>query len=327
MKIAFISESTFTGKYPNNFTNARTEIAWQITLDADHHNISTYPNVTGYDHVFIIFPKGRVFLSAEGSKIFNGINPVSELLRSNIVSVLKQNNTKVHFIQEGPHWWFNDYEIQDQIYFYNLISQCDSIFAHNEYDVNYYKGLFPNKPIQTIGTLMLEHLIEDIHPIKDDKVIIGGNFSHWYGGFESYIIASQFELPIWGQTSHATRDYENQIVNLTHLPRLDWLEWMKALSEFKYAVHLMPTVAAGTFSLNCAYFGVPCIGNELVDTQRLCHPLLSVDVSDLDTATKLAIRLRDDTEFYNECSSISKENYQKYYSLDVWKDNMKKYLV
>jgi hypothetical protein len=79
----------------------------------------------------------------------------------------------------------------------------------------------------------------------------------------------------------------------------------------------MPTVAAGTFSLNCAYFGIPCIGNEMVDTQRLCHPHLSVDVNDLEMARKLAIRIRDDVDFYNECSMVSIENYEKYYAVNI----------
>ena len=72
---------------------------------------------------------------------------------------------------------------------------------------------------------------------------------------------------------------------------------MSALSTFKYAVHLMPTIAAGTFSLNCAYFGIPCIGNKKVDTQRLCHPELSVDVEDVEKARTLAKMLKEDPLF------------------------------
>jgi hypothetical protein len=81
----------------------------------------------------------------------------------------------------------------------------------------------------------------------------------------------------------------------------------------------MPTIAAGTFSLNCAYFGIPCIGNEKVDTQRLCHPDLCVDVDDIESARKLAVKLRDDTYFYNECSKKSKTLYKKHYDIEQWK--------
>ncbi len=88
----------------------------------------------------------------------------------------------------------------------------------------------------------------------------------------------------------------------------------------------MPTVAAGTFALNCAYFGIPCIGNQDVDTQLLCHPSLSVAVNDLEGARELAIRLRDDKEFYNECSEMAKANYEACFSQEVWTKRMENYL-
>ena len=137
---------------------------------------------------------------------------------------------------------------------------------------------------------------------------------------ESFIVASEFNLPIWSQTSHATRKDEHHLIK--HLPRVMWDEWMQQLSTFKYAIHLMPTVAAGTFSLNCAYLGIPCIGNNLVDTQRICHPELSVAVNDIESARNLAIRLRDDDKFYNECSQTALENYKKYYNIDIWKSKI-----
>jgi hypothetical protein len=329
-KIAFLTEMNFVGKVPANHPNMRTEFAWMHALDADHYNLHLFgsdKNLTGYDHIFIIFPKGKTFLSSEGSTLVRGTNPVSELLRQNIVERIKaKGNGSVHYIQEGPHWWYNDYEIADQIYFYNFLASCDSIFTHNDSDVYYYKGLFPNKKVRPIGTLMIDTLVKDIQPTKEDKVIIGGNFARWYGGFESYMIAGNFEVPIWAQTSHAMRVGEDSIDNLTHLPRMMWNEWMAVLSTFKYGVHMMPTIAAGTFALNCAYFGIPCIGNTKVDTQFLCHPALSVDVEDIDAARRLAITLKNDNEFYKNCSDYAKEAYQKHYSQEVWTNRIQNYL-
>ena len=322
MKIAFLTEMSFEGKIPSNHPNMRTEFAWMHALDAEHRNIHHYKEVKNYDHVFIIFPKGEVYLNAVGAKLIEKQNPISSLLRTDFVSILKLSNKKVHFVQEGPHWLWNDYEIADQIYYSNMIWSCDSIFCHNSYDSNYYMGLFPEKPVNVIPTLLIESLLESIIPNPQDKTIIGGNFARWYGGFESYTVASIFNNPIWAQDSHAKRNQEPMMENLTHLPRLIWLDWMKELSTFKYAVHLMPTVAAGTFSLNCAYFGIPCIGNAEVDTQNICHPDLSIDVSDIRYARHLAISLRDNKHFYDRCSQEAKENYDTYYSLNKWKESM-----
>jgi len=324
MRVAFLTEMGFQGKIQDDHPNMRTEFAWMNALDADHYPISTYGNVLDYDHVFLIFPKGEVYLNAVGSKLIDKINPVSDLLYSNLLKVLKINNKKVHFVQEGPHWLFNDYEIVDQINFYNLISECDSIFAHNQQDRRYYTGMFPDKTVHMMQTLMIETLIKDIEPIKTDRVIIGGNFSRWYGGFESYTVAQEFGVPIWAQDSHSKRQYEDQLENINHFPRMLWNQWMQELSKFKYAVHLMPTVAAGTFSLNCAYFGIPCIGNKKVDTQSACHPLLSVDVEDIYSARNLTKKLKEDKDFYERCSKMAKEAYKSYYHKDNWLNYMNK---
>ena len=322
MRIAFLTELRFEGRVPHNYDEMRTEFAWMIALEANHFNINNISKVHNYDHVFVIIPKGKLNLSAEGTKIRNNLNPTSPLLTSNIIGELKKTNIKVHYIQEGPNWWFNDYEIIDQFNFYNSLESCDSIFAHNEYDIKFYRGLFPSKKINIIPSLIIEDLVKDIIPKPEDKVIIGGNFARWYGGFQSYLVAGEFNVEKWTQDSHAKREHEDQIEDLNHLPRLTWIDWMKTLSTFKYAVHLMPTIAAGTFSLNCAYFGIPCIGNEKVDTQRICHPELSIDVGDVEKARALVKKLRRDNDFYKKCSKTSKENYHNYYDIEIWKNKI-----
>ncbi len=319
MRIAFLTEMGFEGLIPPNHPNMRTEFAWMHALNADHFNINNILNVQNYDHVFVIIPKGKLNLSAEGTKIGNQPNPASGLLSSNIIEELKKYNSKVHYMQEGPSWWFNDYEIIDQLNFYNTLSECDSIFAHNEHDTKFYQGLFPSKQINVMPTLLIEDLIKDIIPKPSEKVIIGGNFARWYGGFQSYIVANGFDVPMWTQESHAKRENEGDIMDLNHLPRVLWLDWMKTLSTFKYAVHLMPTIAAGTFSLNCAYFGIPCIGNEKVDTQRICHPDLAIDVDDVEKARILANKLKTDKDFYDHCSDVSRMMYKEHYNIKVWK--------
>lgn len=324
MRIAFLTEMGFEGKVPADHPNMRTEFAWIHALDADHRNLYHYEEIRDYDHVFIIFPKGQINYSTIGVKLNNTPNPHSQLLASDWLQKLKANNKKVYYVQEGPHWMFNELEIADQIYFYNMLGAVDAIFAHNYSDLKYYTGLIPTTPVYTIPSLMIHETVKDVEWKPEDKVIIGGNFARWYGGFESYIVASDFKVPVWGQTSHAKKELEDQIV--FHLPRVMWTDWIKQLSTFKYAVHLMPTVAAGTFSLNCSYLGIPCIGNIEVDTQWKCQPELAVEVNDIFTARELAKKLVEDKDFYNECSKEARNNYLEQYSLDYWKSKMYKIL-
>ena len=324
MKIAFLTEMGFTGKISADYPNMRTEFAWMHALDADHHTFYGLDGITGYDHVFIIFPKGQMNYSTIGVKLGTIPNAYSQLLASDWLTKIKANNKKVYYVQEGPHWMFTELEIADQIHFYNMLISVDGIFAHNYEDQKYYLGLVPNKVVTTIPTLMIEDSIKDVEWKPEDKAIIGGNFARWYGGFESYIAAQEFQVPIWGQTSHAMREQEDQLIQ--HLPRVMWTDWIKQLSTFKYAIHLMPTVAAGTFALNCAYLGIPCIGNMKVDTQKVCHPLLSIEAEDVNAARQLATQLRKDKSFYEECSRIAKQGYGLAYSLDEWKESMRRKL-
>lgn len=324
MKIAFVTEMGFEGKIAIDHPNMRTEFAWMYALNADHISLLNFGKARDYDHVFIIFPKGQLNLNLVGAKLTDQPNPYTGLLNSNWIETLKLTNKKIHFVQEGPYWIYTDLELIDQLNFVNMLNEVDSIFAHNESDVLYYQGITENKPVEVMNTLMIDHQVKDIKPQTEEKLIVGGNFARWYGGLESYLVAHEIGVSVYGQTSHAKRDYEDQLV--THLPRVMWVDWMKQLSSFKYAVHLMPTVAAGTFALNCAYFGIPCIGNNKVDTQILCHPFLSVNVDDIKSAKSMLKELHNNKDFYEECSKSAKENYEKYYNLDRWKARMKSIL-
>jgi len=321
-KVAFVTEIGTHFKVTLEHKHMRTERAWMYALDAPHIPINQYESVSGYDYVIIIWPKGDTFLNQVGCELGeNNRNPVSEILQNiDIVGNLKLNNKNICYMQEGPTWFCNDYNLPDQFNYYNQIAKSDIIFAHNEHDTKWYKGLFPNKRIEIMPTLMIEEVIKDVEWKPLDKTLIGGNFAKWYGGFQSYMVAQEFGNEMYIPTMHNKREFEEQVPNLNHLPHCAWADWMDMVSNFKYAVHLMPTIAAGTFSLNCAYFGIPCIGNKKVDTQRLCFPELSVDVEDVEEARKLANKLKNDKDFYNHCSENAKFNYKEYFHISKFKE-------
>lgn len=251
MKIAFLTEMNWRGKVPNGHVNMRTEFCWMYTLGADHFNIHEYEQIKGYDAVFIIFPKATVKLSAIGIEMETpGQDKDISIYTKPVIKTLKKNNGKICNVQEGPSDFFNDYDMPTQFNFYNQLSECDILFAHNKCDIDFYKGLFPQTKIRVIPSLMFPPPTTE-PTIKSDKTMIGGNFCKWYGGFQSYVVASTFNCPISVPSMHCKRKGEEGVPNLTHLPYMTWIEWMYVLSNYKYAVHLMPTVAAGTFSMNC----------------------------------------------------------------------------
>ena len=304
MKVAFFTEMGFEGKVPRNHPNMRTEFAWMCALEADHYSIVRAPFVQGYDLGIVIIPKKKPDFD---------------------INSLKSACKKVAIMQEGPNWYWQDYDLTKQVWYFNTLTSADIIFTHNETDRRYYQGLTAHSDVRVLPSLMIEDAIGELEQVKRQGVIIGGNFVSWYGGFDSFIIAQELDRGKVTAPSMGRKQLgEEQL--LIHLPYFDWKNWIHQLNKFKYGVHLMRTHAAGTFALNCAYLGIPCIGYKGLDTQEICHPNLTVEVGDLVTARKLATLLRDDDDFYNYQSRIAKSIYAKVFAEDKFLNNFQSIL-
>ena len=306
MKIAFLSQMGFTGKIPRNHSNMRTEFAQMCALNADHYPLYNVDQISQkYDHIILLIPK-----TLKDRELLQNID---------IVKKAKTIGEKIWFMQEGPSWIFQDMPINQQFWHYNVLADVDGILTENKTDIPYFRGLVGgSKPIHDIPSLMIEDAF-DSHGITHENdrkgVIIGGNFVRWYGGFDSYIMAREFNIPISSVSMGRKQKEEDMIPDISYLPYLTWSEWIVTLSQFKYAVHLMPTIAAGTFAMNCAYLGIPCIGYKEADTQRILHPSLSVEIGDIAKARELVYKIRDNQDFYlqcsKECKSLWKSNFSE----------------
>jgi len=310
MSIAFFTESEFEGKISRDFDNMRTEYAWYVVLNSTHHSITKLHTLDNkmYDLGIVIIPKMNL----------------ETISQYPMIKEMKRICNKIGFMQEGPHWYFQDYPMEQQIWFYNCLIEMDVIFCHNNLDVKYFKGFTGKTNVYRNQSLMITDYIRK-SDIKQDSVMIGGNMCRWYGGFDSYIVAQKFDCLIYAPSMGRKIDREDEM-DINHLPYMTWLEWQTELSKHRYAVHLMTTHAAGTFALNCAYLGIPCIGYRGLDTQEECHPNLSVGFGDLDTAVKLAKMLKEDNEFYTECSELAKYNFKTYFGEETYIYNMNKIL-
>ena len=53
---------------------------------------------------------------------------------------------------------------------------------------------------------------------------------------------------------------------------------------------------------------------------------VKVDVNDINTANKLAIKLKEDIDFYNHCSEFAKKIVEDYYDENKWLNKINKSL-
>ena len=311
-KIAFFSESGFDGKIPRDFDNMRTEYAWYVGLDATHHNIESIQSLDNdmYDLGIVIIPKTKI----------------DYLMVYPLIEQMKRVCKKIGTMQEGPHWYFQDYPLHQQIWFYNILMEMDVIFAHNQIDVEYYKGLTGKENVFQNKSLMIEDKITPhiINTDARDGVIIGGNMVRWYGGFDSYMVAREIGNPIVAPSMGRKQEQETMIEDINYLPYMSWREWIKALGNYRIGVHLMRTHAAGTFAMNCAFHGIPCIGYRGLDTQEVLHPSTTVEVGDIYSAQIYGDKLKNDNDFYKECSKTAKNKFNEFYTEEAWKENWNK---
>ena len=300
MKVAFFSETGNNQRYPRDFPNARTEVAWCLTLEAPMCALDALPD-EHFDLGIVIIPKN---------------NPKVNL------DFIRNCCDKVAIMQEGPHWYFQDYDIEKQFHYYNSLISADWVYCHNESDVMYYSGL-GCKDVRVMRSLMIPSGIPS-RSEWGDATMIGGNFVSWYGGFDSYMVAREIGNPIVAPSMGRKQVQESAIEDINYLPYMSWREWIDNLSQYNIGIHLMRTHAAGTFAMNCGFHGIPCIGYRGLDTQQIIHPNTTIEVGDLESAKEIALKLKNDEEFYKGCSEETQYRFNEFYTEEKWLENWSK---
>ena len=86
------------------------------------------------------------------------------------------------------------------------------------------------------------------------------------------------------------------------------------------------TAAAGTFNLNCSFHGIPCIAYSNSNTQRILHPLTTVELGEIDKAKEIANKLKDD-KFYKLCMETTQKRYEAHYSEEKFFSHIERIFV
>lgn len=298
-KIVFFSESGVMGRIPRDFENARTEYAWMLALEAPHYTLGTKLD-ENFDLGIVIIPKS---------------NPQVDL------DFYRKNCKNVAVMQEGPHWYFQDYSVEKQIHYINTLRDADWVYCHNESDVDYYLGL-DCKDVRVMRSMMIPERLDSVGYSKEKSgTLLGGNFVSWYGGFDSYMVAREIGNPISCPSMGRKQPQEEMIEDINYLDYMTWREWIHCLSQYNIGVHLMRTHAAGTFAMNCGFHGIPCIGYRGLDTQEIIFPNTTIEVGDLEGAQRIAKKLKSDKGFYGAVSEEALFRFNEYYTEEKWLEN------
>lgn len=300
MKVAFITEGNLAKNTPRSHPNLRTDQAWMVALDADHYNISDLPKEQ-YDVAIVIVPKEKN-------------REVLAQANYPLVQKVAKKAERVYVMQESTHWDWQAESVDSMIWYYQQLCAADAVLCHNDIDVPYFTGI-TGKQAKVLPTLMLTDNVK-ISDKKEDVVFVAGNWHTTYRGFDSWVIGSSFNLPMYGFRSGKFKPGEEKS-GVTYLPWMNWSSFMHELSKCKYGIQTYQA-SAGQFPLNCAYLGIPCIGYNDINTQRDLFPDLSVDRGDVLQARILAERIKEDQTFYKEVSEKAKQLYTELYSEEAF---------
>ncbi len=303
IKVGFFTEGGFEGKITLDNPNIRTDAAWMYLTDATHHpfsRLSFLPD-NSYDVGVMILPKKRRML-----------------LNYPLLEQYRRVCRKVTVMQESYYNYWQDSPLDEQIWYFNFITEMDLIFCHNDVDLDYYYGL-TNVRTELMPTVMVTEGIVKREGLGNG-VIIGGNWVKDYGGFDSYQVSREITDDITAITTGRMKPEETQI--LKHIPWVMWRDWIDILGQYNVGVQL-GTAAAGQFQLNTSFHGIPCIGYSNLNTQSILHPLTTVELGDIDKAKDIARKLKDD-KFYKLCMDTTQKRFEKYYSEEMFVKNWKR---
>ena len=304
------SEMGFEGYFPVNYPNLRVLETQLLYLEAYHLPIQK------------IFNEGKTY---KGSLLYNigkgGFEKpyISDLYHNyhNVVSLLQEKFDEVYIYQDGEIGWWNQVDTRLQAWWYNQLRAANGILVPNSTDISFYKGLFPDKEIKVIRSVMTdEGLDKTKFKPQENRTIVTGPLTREYNGFSQVLIAHNADMPIdippMGE-SRMPKDSWEMAPNLgiNYLQYMSWVDWMYNLSRYKIGYMMSTATASGSFALNCAYLGIPCIGDKRADTQSILFPDLAIDVFDNKKALDLTLKLKKDLDFYIEVSNKAKRLYKK----------------
>ena len=309
------SEMGFEGYFPANYPNLRVLETQLLYLEAYHLPIQK------------ILTEGKTY---KGSLLYNigkgGFEKpyISDLYHNyhNVVNLLQEKFEGVYIYQDGEIGWWNQVDTRLQAWWYNQLRAANGILVPNSTDIPFYKGLFPDKEIKVIRSVMTdEGLDKTKFKPQENRTIVTGPLTREYNGFSQLLLAHNLDMPVdippMGE-SRMPKDSWEMANNLgvNYLQYMSWAEWMYNLSRYKVGYMMSAATASGSFALNCAYLGIPCIGDKRADTQSILFPDLAVDVFDNQKALELTFKLKNDLDFYIEVSNKAKRLYKKEFTKD-----------
>ncbi len=296
MKFAFISHADRSVTLNPKWTSkAHCIESWALALDADHLS-----GVSGSPKIWAALNTYNVILINQNTTMYN------------LTCEIKKNcpHPFLVAIAEGSVSDISTFSAKNLLMMIRAARSCDLYGILINWAAPCYSQL-TNKPVHWIGLPFYSEFFAPhrTHPRKKkpENPVIALQHSPGSGrnGLSGLVIASK--IPGAKILCPGLRSDSQELIdllgvkNVDHFPYLEWHDYIHKYSRAYLAIHLDTLYTYGRFPLDMAALGIPTIGSNRNQTNKILWPQLTVDpIKEIPLAQKLALRLIDDRKFYIE---------------------------
>lgn len=294
MKFCFISHANQVLKLNPKWTSkAHCIESWALTLDADH-----FSGTSGDAQTWKVLNKYDAILVNQNTTMFT------------LTRQIKQNCPHPFLIAvaEGSVSDIATFAPKTMVEMIRAATSVDLYAILLDWAAPCY-SLITDKPVRWIGLPFYTDFFSPYRiahhkrPSKARLIALQHGPGNHRNGLASFMVAARVSgckilVPGKTESSHELIAHL-AIPRVDHFPYLPWSEYLKKYAYAYMAIHLDTLYTYGRFPLDMAALGVPTIGSNRNQTNKILFPELTIDpIKDISRAHQLATRLLDDEAFY-----------------------------
>ncbi len=265
------------------------------------------------------------------------------------LNIIRRPGRKYKVIVDIPDvvgWQMNPFLPQNKGFYMDIVSEADFVMHYSLPETeSYWKAIMRDKPsyninrhfpIEVAAGIMNEDLPKATATAKeyglkhDEPYIFVGkslkNINEERNVICSFYVAHKIQQQTgWKVICFANNplrhdvknDYYKHICrldNVIELPVLEWRNYIRILKEynFRIGIYMDYLETRGQVSLDCASAGIPMVCSRSIAGRKLYPYTWLSEARDLDKATKLGLRIINDTEFREEVKAYATKSIQQY---------------
>lgn len=234
----------------------------------------------------------------------------------------KKKHQKIIGVIEGsPHYLIEKFNLKHKLDFLQIINQVDGLATIVENTNSFYQAL-TTQPVFFLGVpVPVEKTKNSVIPFdqKQKSITIVSGVNLPSGGITNLAafleIKKERNIPIKYFLTDKKEMQSLKKFNINAeiiIGRFIWEDFIRKISSSYIVLNMDFRWTWGRLACDCAALGIPSIGTFNSHSQKILFPKLCVDPFDIQNAKKLAQKLLNSKDFYQECSQYAQKKVEQF---------------